>query len=156
MKVRTIMSQPPHTCRTETVVRLASQRMQETGAGLLAVLDGSGRLAGVVTDRDIALAVGRHGEQVEKLPVGTLMNRDVHTCGPNESVRDALDRMASARVRRLPVVDRQGDIKGVVSIDDVILWAVGPHGVSMHDLIRALRSVVASRTAQPEPELPRF
>lgn len=156
MNVRAIMCRPPQSCRTETPVRLASRRMRDTGTGMLVVLDGHGKLVGIVTDRDLALALGEHGSRTSQLPVGTIMTRQPRTCGPGESVKDALARMATAKVRRLPVVNPDGELEGVVSIDDVILWGGGARGAGMHDVMQALRRILAARAARPEAELPAF
>jgi CBS domain-containing protein len=75
------------------------------------------------------------------------MSPDVHACRPEEHVYDALARMATFHVGRLAVIDETDDIKGVLSIEDVVLWAGGTPGVSMHALIAALRSIY-SRTSR--------
>jgi predicted transcriptional regulator len=72
------------------------------------------------------------------------MSRPVHTCRPEDDVRVALERMANARVRRLPVVAEDGDVKGLVSIDDLVLWGLQSSGVGMHALIAALRALCAT------------
>jgi CBS domain-containing protein len=52
------------------------------------------------------------------------MTQPVHTCTADETIAAAVERMADARVRRLPVVDDEGQVQGLVSIDDIVLWAV--------------------------------
>ena len=76
------------------------------------------------------------------------MTRRVHTCRPEDDVHAALDTMAMFRLRRLPVTNEAGDIEGMISIDDIILWAIPKSAVSQHALIAALRSICsASSTA---------
>jgi CBS domain-containing protein len=156
MKVQDIMTQPPQTCRVDTNLAVASRRMNEVGCGMLAVVDASGRLAGVLTDRDLAMEIGETRREAARVAADKAMSRHVHTCRPEDHLKTALGRMTSAKVRRLPVVDEDGDIKGILSIDDIILWGVEPHGVTMHDLVSALRAICAPRAVALEPEMPKF
>lgn len=153
MRVHEIMTRPPCVCRVDTTLSMASRRMSELGCGALAVLDGRGRLAGIVTDRDLALAIAGDGANMVRTPVERVMTRRVRTCAPEEDVREALDRMAAAKVLRLPVVEG-GELKGMLSIDDVILWGVTGGGVGLHALVHALRSICAARSVRPEYEMP--
>ena len=156
MRVRYIMTQPPQTCRTDTPLVMASRRMRAMECGTLAVLDDHGRLAGILTDRDVALALGNTDRDAARVTAGEVMSRQVQTCGPEDDLHVALDRMASARVRRLPVIDAEGDLKGILSIDDIVVWGVGRNAVSMHQLADALRRICASHLAQSDLEMPRF
>ena len=72
------------------------------------------------------------------------MSRPVQTCGPDDHVGVALDRMAAFHVRRLPVVDENGDVKGLISIDDIVLWGLRTPGVSTQALVAALRALASA------------
>lgn len=146
MKVLDIMTRPPQTVPLEMTLAAASRRMKQTGCGALAALDQRGRLAGIITDRDLALAIG-NTPQPARLTVGTVMSRPVHVCRPGDDVQVALERMALHKVRRLPVVDTDGDVKGLLSIDDIILWSVPKSAVSLPTLVTALRSLCIASTA---------
>jgi CBS domain-containing protein len=154
MKVRDIMTQPPRTCRRETSLAVASRQMRALGCGTLAVLDSNGRLAGIVTDRDLAMAVGDTTRDPSRVAVDKAMTHRVHTCRPEDDLHAALARMTQARVRRLPVVDSDGDLKGIISIDDIALWGVQHGGVGLHEFTSALRSVCAPRTVALEASSP--
>jgi CBS domain-containing protein len=143
MQVHHVMTEPPQTCPHTMHLADASRRMRDTGCGSLIVLGPGGRVVGITTDRDLALALGSHPD-AGRLSVDRVMSRPVHMCRPDDDVRGALERMASARVRRLPVVAEDGDVKGLVSIDDIVLWALHPSGVGMHALIGALRALSAA------------
>jgi CBS domain-containing protein len=143
MKVRDIMTQPPSTCRLETSLGVASRRMSEKGCGTLAVVDHRGRLAGILTDRDLAIAIGKTNRNPSHVSAHEAMTRHVHTCSPDENLPAALERMTEARVRRLPVVASDGDLKGILSIDDIILWGAQHGGVARKELVRALRAICA-------------
>jgi CBS domain-containing protein len=153
MRVREIMTQPVHTCTATMNLAAASRRMNETGSGTLAVLH-QGRLAGILTDRDLALSLGEVRSPA-RITVAKVMTHPVHTCRPEDDVHTALDTMATHKVRRLPVISERGDVDGMISIDDIILWAVPSAAVSLHRLIAGLRSICSgSATALQEPAEP--
>jgi CBS domain-containing protein len=154
MKVREVMTRPPLTCRRDTTLATASRRLRDSGCGSLAVLSDRGRLVGILTDRDIAMAVAEEREPGPRR-VEEAMTARVHTCHPDDDVAVALERMASAKIRRLPVVDG-GDVKGMVSIDDIVLWGAQHGGVTAQALTRALRSICTRRAACTQGEPPPF
>ena len=140
MRVHEIMTEPPQTCPRGMHLADASRRMRASGCGTLIVLGPQGRLAGIVTDRNLALAVG-DAPDAGRLTLDQVMSRPVHTCCPDDHLGVALDRMAAFHVRRLPVVDENGDVKGLISIDDIVLWGLRTPGVSTQALVAALRAL---------------
>jgi CBS domain-containing protein len=149
MTVQEIMTQPVHTCTVDMNLAAASRRMRATGCGALVVLR-HGRLAGVVTDRDLALAIGDISEPAH-VPVGEIMTRQVRTCQSTDDVRTALDAMARFKVRRLPVFGISGDVDGLISVDDIILWAMPEAAIEPSVLTDALRSLCSASTAAVHP-----
>ena len=156
MKVNDIMSRPPQTCRLDTDLATASQRMKEFDCGMLPVLDGMSRVVGILTDRDIAICVGDRRRSASHVAAHEAMTRKVQTCLPDDDIRRVLGRMATWRLRRLPVVSPDGDLKGVISIDDIILWGVEEGGLSSRDLADALRSICARHAVIDDESLPAF
>jgi CBS domain-containing protein len=156
MKVHEVMSAPPHTCRAGTDLATASRRMKQTATGMLVVLDGHGRIAGVVTDRDLALAIGANRGDVRDRFVREVMSRRVRSCQEQDDVHEALAIMTRAHIRRLPVLSVDGDLKGVVSVDDLILWAVRHSALSPTEMIGALRRICRPTPAEEDPSMPRF
>lgn len=150
MKVHDIMSFPPQTCPSTMPLSGASRIMAELGCGTLVVLDDAGALAGIVTDRDLALAIGRF--DIRAVTVGRVMTRIVHVCQPNDDVTVALATMERHKVRRLPVVDKGGTLMGVLSIDDVFR-SKSASGVVTSDLLRAFRYICAAESARLREEL---
>jgi len=120
----------------------AAQKMRAMDVGALPVREGN-QLIGIVTDRDLALALGEVPD-AGHITLDRVMSRHVHTCRPDDDLAMALERMAAHRVRRLPVVDDAGDVKGLVSIDDIVLWGLESSGVSTHGLVVALRALCAA------------
>jgi len=119
MTVKQLMTTPVKTCRANALVGEAARMMLEENCGCLPVTDAKGHLAGILTDRDICLAVARHLDPT-KTPVRDVMTVRVVSCGVEDYLDRALVEMKENRVRRLPVVDNRGVVKGVISIDDVI------------------------------------
>ncbi len=88
-------------------------------AGALLVLDAHDTIAGIISERDIVMALGRHGAATLSLEVTEVMTRQVRTCTPQMSVSEAMAVMTAGRHRHLPVVDN-GQVVGVVSIGDLV------------------------------------
>jgi CBS domain-containing protein len=141
MKVRDIMTQPPSTCRLETSLGIASRLLKETGCRALVVLGKSGSVVGILTDRDLAIAIETTKRNPSHVSAHEAMTRDVYTCSPDEHLSRALTRMAEAKVRQLAVVASNGDLQGMLSIDDIMLWAVQHGDVTRKSLVRALRAI---------------
>ena len=82
------------------------------------------------------------------------MTRRVHSCRETDAVDPALRTMTAAHIRRLPVLGEGGDLVGVLSIDDIILWAVTRRGVSATALAGALRGICLHRPAEDDADGP--
>ncbi len=152
MKVRAIMTQPARTCTADTSVAVAGQRMKEGLCGILPVIDARGKLVGVVTDRDLLLATIGTRRNLSNVSVREAMTATVTTCDPNQDVTGALTTMRSRGLRRLPVVDLDGHLIGLLSIDDILRWGVTGNGVSATDIVETLKAIVAQRAAATELE----
>jgi len=98
----------------------AARRMRERRVGTLLVLNDAERPIGLVTDRDLALRVLAAGRDPATTPVGDVMTPDPRVVSEETRIEDALSLMRSGSVRRLPVVDRQGKLVGILSLDDVL------------------------------------
>ncbi len=146
MRVHEVMTEPPQTCPRGMHLAEASRRMRATGCGTLIVLGPDGRIAGIITDRDVALAVAE-APDVGRLTLDQVMSRPVRTCRSGDHLGVALDRMAAFHVRRLPVVDERGDVKGLISIDDIVLWGLRSPGVSTQAVVAALRALASASSS---------
>ena len=87
--------------------------------GAVVILGPGGRLAGILSERDIMRAVSEHGESALSLPIAQFMTRNVETCGEEDSCASLMERMTEGKFRHLPVVT-QGKLVGIVSIGDVV------------------------------------
>jgi CBS domain-containing protein len=107
------------TTRPDTSVAEAVSRLRAEGIGAMVVLAGSGRLDGIISERDVVRGLARHGRTVLDLKVADLMTRAVTTCSPKDTVKAVMAVMTERRVRHLPVV-KAGRLLGIVSIGDVV------------------------------------
>jgi CBS domain-containing protein len=105
-------------------VKTAAQRMGMRNVGTLIVLNDLGRPTGILTDRDVAVRVAGHGRDPFTTSVGDVMTSDLETIAEDVPIEDALRRMRSRGVRRLPVTDHSGRCIGVVSLDDILAHLV--------------------------------
>jgi CBS domain-containing protein len=141
MRVRDIMTQPATTCAPETTIAIAGHLMEDTGGGILPVVDLRRRLLGVVTDRDLLLTLANTERGAAQVTVREAMRSDVTTCASDDELRVALEAMRRNAVRRLPVVDREQHVIGILSIDDIVRWGVVPDGVRAAYVIQALEQI---------------
>ncbi len=102
----------------------AAQLLSARGIGALVILGAGGRLAGILSERDIVRAISEHGAAALKLPVSQVMTRNVATCGEDDSIASIMERMTAGKFRHLPVVAK-GQLIGLVSIGDVVKQRVG-------------------------------
>lgn len=120
MRLNEVMTANPACCTRDTPLRQVAQMMIDNDCGLIPVVDDQRKPLGVVTDRDIAvraIAGGRDGS----CSAGDCMTTPVQTVAVDSSLADCCAAMESGQLRRVPVVDAQGRICGIVSQADVAL-----------------------------------
>lgn len=105
--------------KVHAAVRLldAAQKMRDEEVGLLAVYDGS-ELLGVLTDRDLVVRVVAAGLDPSRTSVGAALSAEVFRCKEDDTLSEALEQMRARHVRRLVVLDEEGDPAGLISVDD--------------------------------------
>lgn len=119
LTVATIMSEPAHTCQVDDFANRAAQILWDFDCGALPVLDREGKPCGMITDRDICMAAYTKGLPLAAISVRDVMSRHVYSCSPGDSLQRAVAIMAADQVRRLPVVDGEGRLAGVVALADI-------------------------------------
>ena len=120
MNVKEIMTQSAVSCSPNTNVGAAVELMWVHNCGVLPVVGPNNKLEGVVTDRDICIAMGTRNRLPGDITVGEIATRNVFTCRADDDIHQALQTMADKQVRRLPVVDDEGTPQGILSMDDVV------------------------------------
>ena len=119
MKVEQIMNHDVKFCRPQDSLCSAAQIMWEQPCGALPVVDDASRPIGFLTDRDICMAAYTQGKPLPELRVETAMARKVVTCRAADDIRKAADLMRQSHTRRIPVVDRDGTLVGLLTLDDL-------------------------------------
>ena len=122
MTISEVMTMNPAFCAPSSSAQTAALVMQQKDTGILPVTEDafSRKLVGVVTDRDLCLAVLVRGRDPSHVWVQECMTRDPVTCHLDEEASAALRRMRERRVRRIPVVDEVGNLQGMVSLADLV------------------------------------
>ena len=120
MRVQDVMTSPAHSCTPDASLAAAASAMREYDCGALPVLDNAGRPVGILTDRDVCMAVARKNRFPAAIRVREVMTVNPFTCGPGTDLGYALNVMADGHIRRLPVVDVDGRMVGIVSLSDVL------------------------------------
>jgi len=123
MRVRDIMRREARVCAPETTLDVAGRTMAQVGCGVLPVLADTGQVAGVITDRDICLALAERNQRPSDVRVSEVFSGELVTCRADDDIVEALETMRIFAVRRLPVVDDRQRLEGILSLDDVILEA---------------------------------
>lgn len=117
---RDVMTREPASCQpTDSLVGVA-QIMKSHDVGAIPVVDGSSRkLVGMVTDRDIVIKAVASGRSCETATIRDVMSTDVVTCREDDEVEAAVSRMAEWKVRRIPVIDSNGVLCGIIAQADI-------------------------------------
>jgi CBS domain-containing protein len=150
MKVKDVMTQSAVCCVPGTNVGEAVELMWVHNCGMLPAVGTGGKLEGIVTDRDISIAMGTRNRLAGELTVGEIATRNVVTCKPEDEIHEDLQTMADKHVRRLPVVNEQGVPQGILSIVDIIThgdlnkWQ-GCCELSAEEIIRALKRLYGQK-----------
>ncbi len=121
-KVREVMTDRPRCVTLETPISEAAELMESEDVGSLPVLEGE-QLAGMITDRDIVIRAVAKGKDPRGMPVREVASRELVTVYAEEDLSNALTKMASEQVRRLPVVDEDNRLVGILAQADVALEA---------------------------------
>lgn len=111
-------------CRPDSDLAEAARLMWEHDCGALPVVDGAGKLVGMVTDRDVAMASWLRGRSLREVNVDTCMAAHTYACAPGDSIESVIRVMADHQVRRVPIVDVGGAVRGILSQSDLLRRAM--------------------------------
>jgi CBS domain-containing protein len=147
MKVKDCMTTDVKTCSPDTTVAEAAHLMWDGDCGILPVVD-DGELVGVVTDRDMYIALATQNARASQLKVGAVATKQLATCAPEDDIQATLATMRHSRVRRLPVVGFGGAVLGILSMNDIVL-AAGAGKVASEDVVQTLQAICAHHHPVP-------
>lgn len=141
MRVQDIMTEPALTCTPETSLATAARLMRDADYGTLPVVDTQGRLIGIITDRDICLTFAETNRNAINIAVHEVMTEEVYSARADDDVHTVLATMRRYRIRRVPVCDESVRLKGIVSIEDVVVSGLEGGGIDRDELIATLRAM---------------
>ena len=119
LTAREIMTKNPKSVRRDSSVREIAQIMRDENTGVVPVVDENGRLQGIVTDRDIVMRTLPEGKNPIDLRAADVMTDDVEAVTPDEEVKDVINLMGDKQIRRVPVVDQNDRLLGIISMADI-------------------------------------
>lgn len=146
--VRTVMTADVRSCSPDDSLTFAAHLMWTDDCGAIPVV-ADDKVVGVVTDRDVCMAAYTQGRATPELRVAGAMSRQLYGCGPDDSIGAALALMSDQRIRRLPVVDAEGRLVGILSLADVVRWA---KATSSPTVGAAIIDTLAAISAPPRPQ----
>lgn len=142
MLIKQVMTRNVEVIRPNTSVEEAATKMKDLDVGSLPVCDGT-RMQGMLTDRDITIRVVAAGMDAKQTKASDVMTDEVYYCYDDQDVQEAAGMMKEQQIRRLPIVDRNKDLVGIVSLGDLAVDA--DNDAMSGDVLEEI-----SRPAKPE------
>ena len=119
MKVKDLMATEVKSCATYNTLNTAAQTMWDNDIGCVPIVDNDGRVVGMLTDRDVCMAAYIQGVPLMGSLVTSAMSKLVFSCAPEDDIASAEKLMREKQVRRLAVIDAQGRLAGIISLNDI-------------------------------------
>ena len=156
MKVQELMTRSVEACKPSTDLAAVAMIMWRRDCGIVPVVDNDGRVKGVLTDRDICMAVSTRHRPPEQITAEQVMSGKVFAVHPDDAVHDALRTMGNERVRRLAVTDDGNRLVGLISMNDIVCrtQAHGRPGVEpgVREVIETMKSICRHSVAEAHAE----
>ena len=153
MKVKDVFRSPVKSVTPMSSLDAVGRIMWESDSGAVPVVNAGGKVVGVLTDRDLAMSMAAKNRGASQILVREITSGELFSCAPEDDVVDAIQKMRSNRVRRLPVIDAEGQLLGMLSLKDLALKANGTSGVSYEDVIVTMQALCKVR-ADAIPQWP--
>lgn len=144
MFVSEIMSQNVRTCHATESLADAARIMWEADCGVVPIVDDDAHVIGMVTDRDVAMAAYTQGKPLPQIQCDQVMARSIVSCNPTDPIDLAEELMQEAQIRRVPVVDDEGHLRGILSLNDIVRGATpgGRFGAPLpHEIVGTLAAI---------------
>src|SRR5262245_22780974 len=156
MKIRDLMTKQVASVRTTDSAAVAARLMWDCDCGAVPVLDDQGRAIAMITDRDICMAALMRDRAPSAISVSEVMSRDLKSCGPDDSVATAEKMMRTHQIRRIPIVDRERRLLGVLSLADIVRASERKRGrttrvVAPEEVAVTLADICATPPNRPAP-----
>jgi CBS-domain-containing membrane protein len=137
MKVEQLMARNVATCRPDESLNDAARIMWEHDCGCVPVVeraDGASRVVGMLTDRDISMAAYTQGRPLWEIGIASAMAKSVYSCRGTDSTRTALKILEQNQLHRLPVLDKEDHLVGILALADVAREAQREHSQEAPDV----------------------
>lgn len=153
MKVRDLMTSDVKACSPNTNLAAAAGLLWEGDFGALPVVDSEEKFVGMITDRDICMAVATQPRLAADILVSEIISGAAFVCHPGDDIQVALNTMQKEQVRRLPIVNDEGKLQGILSTNDLVLHAEKDNGkavpaLSYEDVINTHRAICEHRPSK--------
>ena len=157
MKVKDIMTCEAKVCDLNASLAAAAQMMWDTDCGALPVLKDGKEIVGMITDRDICMAMAIRDRNAAAVSAEEVVSGAIYSVTPEDDIQKALEIMQQHKVRRLPVVNPEGELKGVLSLNDVVLRAeeaidTEEPELTYADVVNTYKAICAHTLPLPQTE----
>ncbi|HET9959812.1 MAG TPA: CBS domain-containing protein [Polyangiaceae bacterium] len=152
MKIRELMTRNVACIRCEDCLSSAAQLMWDCDCGAVPVLDSTGCVVGMITDRDICMAAWSKDRPLSSIAVSDAMSKTLYHCTPEDTVSFVENLMRSKQIRRIPVLAKDGSLAGIVSLADIVMHSqnvgtrAAAHELAPHEVTTTLANI-----CQPRP-----
>lgn len=146
MKVKEIMTATVRSCDLNESLAEVAKTMWDNDCGILPVRKDGQDVVGVITDRDVCMGAAMRDAHPSSISVEEVITGNLYSVAPEDDVSSALELMRGHRVRRLPVIDAEGELKGILSMNDIVLNAKETNakkgnGLSYGDVVRTFQAI---------------
>ena len=153
MKVEQLMTRDVKTCSPDDSLNMAAKLMWDFDCGCVPVVDADDRLVGMITDRDICMAAYTQGKPLAAMRVSSAMSRAAHACRFGDSILLAERLLREHGIRRIPVVDAEQHVFGILSMNDLAREAARPHDPEERDVSAEAFTETMAAVCTPRPAL---
>lgn len=141
MRVRDVMVRNVKFCSPEANLAAVTEKFWKDGCGTLPVVE-NGRVLGIITDRDICIALGTRNQKAADVLVKDVALPKLFYCSPEDDIHAALKIMSAQKVRRLPVIDNKSALQGILCLDDIVLFAEEKAAdLTYFDVVETMKSI---------------
>jgi CBS domain-containing protein len=142
MKVKEIMTPDAKAIWLTESLADAAQLMWENDCGVLPIIKDGRKVIGMITDRDICMAVAMRDKNPSGVSVEEVMTGLIYSVNPEDEIDQALKAMQEHKIRRLPVVNAEGELEGILSMNDVVLNAKAKgDSVGYGDVVKTYQAI---------------
>jgi CBS domain-containing protein len=127
----------------------AAKIMWDCDCGAIPVVEDGGRAVGMITDRDICMAAWTQDRALSTISIPQAMSQAIYSCSPDDSLAAAEEVMRSRQVRRLPVLDAEGRLQGIISLADIVRAAERDQGRRTKDVVSDEVASTLAHICQP-------